>query len=190
MQKLTDLKVFEDACKIVGLDAEQVNKLIAEWMKMILVIPDLTDVSVEAYVRITVVIRAANQLANNGKPWVPNWKDPNQARHTPYFEMGGSSGFRLYAFGYWGSHSYVGSRLCFISEEVAEYVGTQFLYLYEQLMVISEKAALSVDEDKLINFKKDIYKEIRMLEKKGLSNLTQEDLLIMTLLERNKSVVE
>lgn len=190
MQKLTDLKVFEDACEIVGLDAQQVNKLITDWMKMLLVIPNLTDVSVEAYVRITIVVRAANQITNEGKPWVPNWKDSNEAKYFPWFDLSGPSGFRFGVCDRWTSASGVGSRLCFKTYETAEYIGKQFEDLYRQFMVISEEETVTIELDKLTALKKEIYKEIRVLEKQGLSNITHEDLLIMTLLQRNKLVVE
>jgi hypothetical protein len=49
--------------------------------------------------------------------------------------MGGSPGFRFDGSADWGSSSYVGSRLCFISEEVADYIAQQFIDLYRDYFV-------------------------------------------------------
>lgn len=66
--------------------------------------------------------------------WTPDWSDSNQHKYTPYFEMRGSSGFRFLYAGAWASGSYVGSRLCFKTSELAEYAGTQFRDVYERFM--------------------------------------------------------
>lgn len=184
MQKLTDLKVFEDACKIVGLDGEQVNKLIAEWMKMILVIPNLTDASVEAYVRITIVVRAANQITNDGKPWVPNWKDSNEAKYAPWFDLSGPSGFRFNGCVIWLSLSCVGSRLCFKTYETAEYIGKQFEDLYRQFMVITETPVKKF-EDRLKDLKVRMYRELLAKKKE---ELTDDEVDFLFLLAKDRSI--
>jgi hypothetical protein len=68
--------------------------------------------------------------------WEPDWNDSNQAKYYPYFNMGGSSGFRLCDFDDWRSLSNVGSRLCFKSKELALYAGERFVELYKQFMTI------------------------------------------------------
>jgi hypothetical protein len=68
--------------------------------------------------------------------WTPDWSDSNQYKYYPWFEMGGSSGFRFNDCGGWGSHSPVGSRLCFKTRELAEHAGNNFTEVYKQFMVI------------------------------------------------------
>lgn len=66
--------------------------------------------------------------------WEPDWDDHKQEKYSPWFEMGGSSGFRYYYYDDWDSDSTVGSRLCFKSKELAEYAGKQFTEVYKQYM--------------------------------------------------------
>ena len=44
----------------------------------------------------------------------------------------GPSGFRYYVFCVWCTASFVGSRLCFISREVCEYIANQFIEVYKE----------------------------------------------------------
>lgn len=69
--------------------------------------------------------------------WTPDWSNSNEVKYYPYFEMRGSSGFRFGGCGHWGTYSYVGSRLCYKTAELAKYAGTQFTELYERLMTIN-----------------------------------------------------
>jgi hypothetical protein len=68
--------------------------------------------------------------------WTPDWNNSNQVKYYPWFEMGGSSGFRYLDYVFWGSYSAVGSRLCFKSSKLAEHVGKKFTELYKQFMLI------------------------------------------------------
>lgn len=68
--------------------------------------------------------------------WTPDWNNQNQAKYYPWFEMGGSSGFRFGVCDHWRSGSDVGSRLCFKSREAAEHVGRQFVKLYKDYFVM------------------------------------------------------
>lgn len=70
--------------------------------------------------------------------WKPNWDNSNEYKYYAWFEMGGSSGFRFRAFDVWGSHSSVGSRLCFKTHELAEYAGKTFTNVYKQFMTLDE----------------------------------------------------
>lgn len=86
-----------------------------------------------AHAKLVIIARAANRLANKGKVWKPDFKNLNQYKYTPWFyHEAGSSGFRFDGYVFWGSVSAVGSRLCFISREVAEYVGKTFEKLYKE----------------------------------------------------------
>ena len=71
--------------------------------------------------------------------WQPDWQNDNEYKYFPWFDMDNSSSagrFSFHGADVQLSHSYVGSRLCFKSEELADYAGTQFLELYRELFVI------------------------------------------------------
>jgi hypothetical protein len=127
MKKLIDLKTYEDACAILGIDPETVS---------------VSGVSTDdcnalyAVAKLFIIVRAANKLVNDGNEWKPDWND-GKWKYTAYFYIGGSSGFRSGGFGDWYSSSDVGSRLCFKTSEAAEYIGTQFTDLYKSFMLIN-----------------------------------------------------
>lgn len=81
------------------------------------------------------ILKMLAEVLNEG--WKPDWNNHNEAKYYPWFEMGGSSGFRFYDFGFWSSLSHVGSRLCYKSSELAEYAGKQFEPVYKQFMIIN-----------------------------------------------------
>ena len=124
----TDVKTFEDACKVEKLDAKKV-------------IPDFKNYPVGyrkamiAHAKLIIIAHALNRLGNNGRQWKPDWNNYDQYKYYPWFEMGGSSGFRYLVYDGWFSLSLVGSRLCFKSRELAEYAGNQFTEIYKQFML-------------------------------------------------------
>lgn len=127
MKKLQKLKTFEDACWVEGLDP---NKVVPDFS----MVPSQDRDAMSAVLKLFIVTRAANRIANDGIEWIPDWNERSW-KYTPWFYLGGSSGFRFDDFGRWASDSAVGSRLCFISEEVGNYVTKQFIDLYKQFMV-------------------------------------------------------
>lgn len=129
MKKLSKLKTFEDACKVLGLDATTVIPDFSAF-------PSRDHAAMIAHAKLVIIARAANLLGNKGKEWVPDWDNYNQWKYCPWFEMGGSSGFRFDGYDYWNTLSGVGSRLCFVSREVATYVGETFTDLYKQYFTI------------------------------------------------------
>lgn len=68
--------------------------------------------------------------------WKPNWNDSNQEKWFPWFRMS-SGGFVFGGAGYGCSRAYAGvaSRLCFPSEEMAEYAGRQFTDIYSRIIL-------------------------------------------------------
>ncbi|MBN4061635.1 hypothetical protein JYU20_00370 [Bacteroidales bacterium AH-315-I05] len=130
MEKLKDLKTFEDACKALKLNAEKV-------------IPDFSCYpkkdrnALVAHAKLVIIVRAANKIENEGKEWFPNWKNSTRKYHI-WFNMNDSSsasGFASCEYDCWRSLSVVSSRLCFKSMPVVEHVTTQFLDLYEAYFV-------------------------------------------------------
>jgi len=84
----------------------------------------------QAYILLKMLVTSLNE------GWKPNWNNDSEYKYFPWFYMGGSSGFRFNDYAYWRSGSYVGSRLCFKSRELAEYAGKQFTEQYKQFMII------------------------------------------------------
>ncbi len=85
------------------------------------------------YQQMTVVFTKA---LNEG--WKPDWTNSSEYKYFAWFKMGSSSGvgFAYYVCGSWGTDSYVGSRLCFKSRDLAEYAGKQFAEIYKEFMTI------------------------------------------------------
>lgn len=125
----TDIKTFEDACKVEKLDPK---KVIPDFK----LYPAKDKKAMIAHAKLVIIARAINRLANKGKQWKPDWSNYSQYKYYPWFEMGGSSGFRYYVCDGWCSDSYVGSRLCFISYEAGVYAGKQFTKLYKEYFVM------------------------------------------------------
>jgi hypothetical protein len=71
--------------------------------------------------------------ALNGN-WKPYWNDVNEYKWFPYFDF--SSGFRFSDtdFNCEFTGISIGSRLCFKSEQIAEYAGKTFIEQYQKLM--------------------------------------------------------
>ena len=115
------IKTFEDACKKTGIETTE---------------PEIKAAHIEpvkamiAYYKLVIIFMAIN----NG--WKPDWSDHNQWKYYPWFYVL-SSGFGFDASHYAcaGSHTTVGSRLCFESEEKADYAGKQFTAIYEEFLI-------------------------------------------------------
>ena len=130
MKNYTDVKTFEDACKVERLDPK---KVIPDFKAY----PAKDKKAMIAHAKLVIIASALNKLANNGKKWKPNWDNGQWDKYYPWFYMdGGYSGFRFDDFVRWLSGSIVGSRLCFISSDVARYAGNQFLKLYKDYFVM------------------------------------------------------
>lgn len=113
-QKITDrIKTFEDACEALNIDEEA--DCFTEG-----------DPDEIAYKKLKIIARALNE------GWKPNWKNSQEYKWSPWFYMD-SPGFRFSDSFCSNSDSFTagGSRLCFKSEELANYAGKQFLKLYE-----------------------------------------------------------
>jgi len=122
---MNTIKTFEDACQKLGLNPEE----------FVLTCPE-TFTQAKAIIAHTKLVVIAEAL-NDG--WVPDWTNGKGDKWYAWFKMGGSSGsgFAFYDAGLWYSFSTAGSRLCFKSEELAEYAGEQFLDLYKEAFVIA-----------------------------------------------------
>ena len=120
----TDIKTFDDACKVLNLDATIIPDF--------LLFPESDREAMIAHAKLIIIAKAING------DWIPDWKDWNQYKYYPWFEMGSPSGvgFSFRVFGNWSTASYVGSRLCFKSSDLAKHAGNLFLDIYKDFLTL------------------------------------------------------
>ncbi len=72
------------------------------------------------------------EVLNQG--WEPDWNDFNQRKWFPVFDMSEGAGFGHSLYAYWGTDTAGGSRLCFETEELADYAGRTFNDIYKLIL--------------------------------------------------------
>ncbi len=124
------VKYFEDACKVLLLDPKKVIPDFSAY-------PKEDQASMIAHAKLVIIVKAVNKIANKGKIWKPDFDNANEYKYEIwwYKEERGSSGFQFDVFGNWLSLSNVGSRLCFISLEVAKENAEQFKDLWNEYLL-------------------------------------------------------
>ena len=126
--KITDkVKTYEDAAKLLELDPALLPD--------VSMLPEDEREALIANYKLWVIAKALNE------GWKPDWSNYNEYKYYPYFyytaDKGGAGvGFASDDCAYVSTDSGVGSRLCFKSQELAEYAGKQFVGLYETLFVL------------------------------------------------------
>ena len=110
-----DIKTFEDACKALDIDPDAVCR-------------DTDTRDEAAYKKLKVIVKAINQ------GWSPDWNNTNQRKWYPWFRFSSGFGFGVSDCTFDNSCASVGSRLCFESEEEANYAGKQFTAIYEEFL--------------------------------------------------------
>lgn len=120
----TEIKTFEDACKVVNLDP---NTVIPDFS----LFPESDKEAMIAHAKLVIIAKALNG------DWIPDWSDWNQNKYYPWFEMSSASGggFSCDDYVSWRTGSDVGSRLCFQNRKMAKYAGKQFEDLYKAYFV-------------------------------------------------------
>lgn len=119
------IKTFENACKALKIDSAVALPDVSGF-------PEHHQVALIAHAKLILIAEALNE------GWRPDWNDTDQVKYTPWFKVKADkkrpSGFGLScdAYAYWYSLTSVGSRLCFKSEELAEYAAKQFIKIYEE----------------------------------------------------------
>ena len=124
-----NIKTFEDACKIKNLDPTALPD--------VSMLPEEHRASIINYYKLIIIASAING------DWKPNWNNFSKRKYFPWFKVladdSTPSGSALAYGGYCcvDSHSLVGSRLVFKTEEQAVYAGTQFIDYYKEYILIS-----------------------------------------------------
>ncbi|MDM1557081.1 hypothetical protein HX126_21225 [Chryseobacterium indologenes] len=118
------VKSFEDACKALNRETT---------LPDFSMIPEKDRKPLIAHFKLIVICEALNE------GHVHDWNNGKWDKWYPWFYMRGSSSSGRFSFiysDYQHSHSNCSSRLCFKSEELADYAGTQFEELYKEYFVI------------------------------------------------------
>lgn len=114
------IKTYEDACRELDIP------LMPERCK------GMTE-DETAYYSLKVITKALNE------GWEPDWTNQEQRKWYPWFYIthdnpaGLSYSHTNYAVSY--THGNIGSLLCFKTEALAKYAGTQFIKLYEKYLL-------------------------------------------------------
>ena len=120
------VKSFDDACDALGMTTTKTN--CGNITSVVLTQGD--QKSIDAYGKLIIIARALNE------GWTPDWKNSSQYKYYPWFDLSSGSGLSFSGYGSQCSNSFVGSRLCFKSRELAEYAGKQFIDLYKEFFII------------------------------------------------------
>jgi hypothetical protein len=119
------IKSFEDACKALNVDAT-----LPDFAKA----PQAHQKALLAHYKLVLIVQAVNE------GWQPKWEDSNEYKYElcPDIIAKESGGFGLAydGYDYWYSATFVGSRLCFKSREIAKYTLETFKDLYEDYLLI------------------------------------------------------
>ena len=121
------VKTFEDACKVLGLEPE--NLPIVEHL------PEKDRQSIVAYYKFAIIARALNE------GWEPDFIDLDEWKFwNCYYIEPGSAGAGLACAYTYDAASYtdtsIGSRLCFKTHKLATYARKQFRDLYFEYLFI------------------------------------------------------
>ena len=116
-----DIKTFEDACRIAGVDPG------------IYATPkNATDdqIGLIAFSKLQLIYKVFNQ------GWKPDWTSFSEWKYYPWFRYSAGSGFSYDDDSFTRTHTYAGSRLCTDTSEKAKYIGKTFIDIYNQFLSI------------------------------------------------------
>jgi predicted CopG family antitoxin len=117
--KITDrIKTYEDACIELAITPIDEKEMLEKGFTSDEII----------YRKIKTITEALNE------DWEADWTNTDQKKWMPWYNVDGASAsgfvFGGSRFGYSGADAGSASRLCFKSEELADYAGKQFIDLY------------------------------------------------------------
>ena len=85
----------------------------------------------QALVKLTIIAMVLNE------GWKPNWSNQNEYKYYPWFRYEGRSFVFHFVTGFYPTIAGGGSRLCFKTSTLAEYMGKQFIDIYNILLLKS-----------------------------------------------------
>lgn len=81
-------------------------------------------------------IRLIYKVFNEG--WLPDWTNHNEYKYTPYFESKSGCAFSSSVYNNWAAYTFVGSRLCLKSKELALELPKIFVVEFENYFLIKK----------------------------------------------------
>ena len=129
--KPTDIKTVEDAFILFPPNDNQ--KILLDYNGQ-----DKDMIAAQALLKLTIVSRAINFLNNDNKIWEPDWSNSSEYKYYPWMEYKAGSGFSYCDYVCDYTVTFVGSRLCFKSLELARYAGKQFADNYARFFLIGK----------------------------------------------------
>jgi hypothetical protein len=121
-------QTFEQCCAALGLDPASCLPEVSKF-------PAQHQESITALAKLMIISEAVNE------GWKPNWNDLDDYKYLPWFDMEvekrNPSGFRFVGSicVRTGSYSAGGSRLCFKSRDISDFVGKHYEDLWKAAMV-------------------------------------------------------
>jgi len=120
---ISQVKTFEDACKVLGIstDTPDVSKMPKSHQKALI-----------AHYKLIIIAEALNE------GWKPDWSNWDEYKYYPWFEYDKSGSGFGFNYSYWTytDSDFTGSRLCFKTKELSNYIGKQFLELYNEYFLM------------------------------------------------------
>ena len=118
---MESIKTVEDACNATGMPAT----------------PEFNEVPKEMREYFKAVYEAVVITKALVGDWKPDWNDWQQRKWFPWFDMQSSGAFVFDGTYCESSSALAGyaSRLCFPTEEMAEYAGRQFTDVYSRIIL-------------------------------------------------------
>lgn len=97
------------------------------------------DKKVKGWPHDTMCYEARKEIAKAIRgDWEPDWADTSDRKWFPYFVLSSGCGFSYSDYFYDYSHTFVGSRLCFPTEEQSDYFGKNFTEYHEGFLTIKK----------------------------------------------------
>ena len=117
------VRSFEDACDV--LDRPTL-------LPGVSMLPEKHQKAIISHYKLITITEALNE------GWVPDWANKSEYKWFPWWYVGAANAGLAYAAAYGVASltsAYVGSRLCFKSQELARYAADQFKDLYESFLL-------------------------------------------------------
>ena len=117
------VKTFDEACKVLDIkpDLPDVSKMPKQHQKALI-----------AHYKLVIIAEALNE------GWKPDWTNYNEYKYYPWFKYSKSRSCFMFDGSAWLDTitDSTGSRLCFKTKALAEYIGKQFEELYNEYFLI------------------------------------------------------
>ena len=117
-----EIKSYEDACKALGLNPENLPEVVN--------LPEKDRKSIIAYYKLTIIIRALNE------GWEPNWNDCEEYKYFNWFYIDAGFAYAYATNAATNTRTDTGSRLCFKNATLARYARETFESLYFDYLFI------------------------------------------------------